>query len=178
MAQLHSFRFSILGLVLIALFNGCCANNVCNCNDAQEDAIQLRFSMDASSTGFAATELDTIIIQRFPKKFTTTTVPESVTLLRAGKQVRDSVVLANAAPFAQSGSARLSQYRYVVQYFKDVPNRKSVLTTALVIDSVLLKGSYDGSGCCTCYHNTAKSVYLNSKPAQDIKESSVLTIRK
>lgn len=173
MASTSFLRLITLSIGL--LLSGCCANNVCDCNDAQEDAIQLRFTMAAmpGGPGFSATELDTIIIQRFPKKFTNLTVPESVTLPRTG----EPIVLRNAGPFTQNGAARLSQYRYVVQYFKDVQNSKPVLTTALVIDSVLLKGSYDGSGCCTCYHNTAKSVYRNgNRSAQDIKENPVVTI--
>ncbi|MBO2008017.1 hypothetical protein [Hymenobacter negativus] len=172
MASTSSLR--LITLFMGMLLSGCCANNVCNCNDEQEDSIKLRLTPDPSGiNGFSATELDTIIIKRFPKKFTSLTVPESVTLPRTG----ESIELSNTAPFTRNGSARLSQYRYVIQYLKDQQNSRPILTNALVIDSVLLKGSYDGSGCCTCYHNTAKGVYLNGQ-LTDLQQNSVLTIPK
>lgn len=163
------------------MLSGCCANNVCNCQDAQADAIKLRFSTDPTpgSRGFALADLDTIIIQRYPKKFTATTRPETVTLLRTAAQIRDSIVLNNNTPFAQTGTSKLNQYRYVVQYLAQVANRKSVPTTVLTIDSVFVRGSLDGSGCCTCYTNTEKTVFLNGNPqGRDIRATPVLVITK
>jgi hypothetical protein len=148
-----------LGLAL--LLGSCCANNVCDCNDAQQDAIRLRFSTDA--TGFALADLDTIIIQRLPLKVTPTTKPEIVTLIRTEAQLRerrDTIVLNNNAPFAQTGAAKLDQYRYVVQYLVPQPGGRPVATTALEIEGVRLRGSLESSGCCTCYENTEKMVFL------------------
>ena len=179
MAYFPIIRFATLVISAGVLLSGCCANNVCDCQDAQADAIQLRFSRAAGSTGFAPADLDTIIIQRYPKKFTATTKPEVVTLLRTAAQLRDSIILNNTSPFAQTGSAKLSQYRYVVQYPTQTPGNKPVATTALVIDSVLLRGSFDGTGCCTCYTNTEKKVYLNGRPTgEEIKENPVVVITK
>jgi len=174
-----------LGLAL--LLGGCCANNVCDCNDAQEDAIRLRFSTDATpgNQGFALADLDTIIIQRLPLKVTPTTKPETVTLLRTAAQLRerrDTIVLNNNAPFAQTGAGKLNRYRYVIQYLLRPAAGRPVATTALVIDSVRLRGSLEsqeGSGCCTCYQNTEKTVFLNGNPVgQNIRSIPVLTITK
>jgi hypothetical protein len=181
MAYFPIIRFSTLVITAAALLSGCCANNVCDCQDAQADAIQLRFSTNTALGGraFAPADLDTIIIQRFPKRFTANTKPEVVTLLRNSAQLRDSIVLNNTTPFAQTGNTKLNQYRYVVQYLTQTPGSKPVPTTALVLDSVLLRGSFDGSGCCTCYTNTEKTVYLNgNRTGQDIKANPILTITK
>ncbi|WP_046242945.1 hypothetical protein [Hymenobacter terrenus] len=180
MIHFPPFRFSAFLLVSAALLNGCCANNVCDCNDAEADAITLRFSTDVAVGGvFAITDLDTIIIQRYPKNFTLSTKPETVTLLRTAAQVRDSILLNNNAPFTQTGGSKLNRYRYVVQYLKQMPGSKPVATTALVIDSVRLRGNLDGSGCCTCYTNTEKTVFLNGDPiGKDVKANSIITINK
>jgi hypothetical protein len=179
MAHFPIFRFSALAVLCGLLLNSCCANNVCECNDAQADAIQLRFSTDTTrgARGFIASELDTVIIQRYPKIFTNNTVPQSVTLVRTGAQISQPIELNNTTPFTQTGTDKLNQYRYVVRYLAPVRNSKPLATTVLTIDSVLLRGTFEGTGCCTCYSNTDKVVYLNGA-ARNIKADPVLTITK
>ena len=184
MAHLLPFRFSTALFFCVALLlSGCCANNVCDCEDAQADAIKLRFA-----PRFAAADLDTIIIQRSPLPYNTTAKPETVTLIRTPARARDSVVINNSTPFTQAGSAKLNRYRYVVQYLAQQPKSKPVPTTVLVIDSTRLRGSLAGSGCCTCYTNTQKTVFatrpkrnstaLDSAFVIDLRQKSYIELTK
>jgi hypothetical protein len=167
MAYLPAFRFSFALFTGIALFSGCCANNVCDCNDAQADAIKIRFARSQSATdmvGFTPGDLDTLIVQRYPKDLNTTNfrsvTPETVTLFRTADRAYDSLVINNATPFPQSGTNRIDQYKYVVRY--NDPRRAQRLrprsVPALIIDKVELNGSFEANGCCTCYTNLQKTV--------------------
>ncbi|MBF9223620.1 hypothetical protein [Hymenobacter ruricola] len=158
MANLLSLRFSAL---LLALgLGGCCANDVCESDDPLADAVKLRFSPN-----FTVSDLDTIIIQRYPKRFTATTRPENVILLRNSAQARDSILLNNNAPFARVGNTNLGAYRYVVQYLAHPNNSiRPVTTNVLVIDSIRVQGSYyNSSACCTNYRNTGKTAFIQGK---------------
>ena len=166
---------TVLSLGAVLLLSSCCANNECNCEDEQADAINLSFLMNADTlaTGhsFGKRDVDTIIVQRSPRPYKATTKPETVTLIRTLTQARDYVVLNNTTPFGQVGRAKVNGYRYVVQYLKHFPKSKPVATTVLVIDSIHLKGSLSGDGCCTCYTNSQKIVYASRpkrlNPTQD-----------
>lgn len=174
MAYLLPSRFSaVFYLGAALLVSGCCANNVCNCDDAQADAIGLRF------VNFAASDLDTVSIVRYPLEFTRATIPERVTII--GTAPGDTITLNNTTPFAQVGTTKLNQYHYLVQY--QVGSRLSRPVTALIIDKVALQGSFEGSGCCTCYTNTQKAVTIRKDSATtasttDLKNNPVLTITK
>ncbi|WP_426061569.1 hypothetical protein [Hymenobacter sp. B1770] len=144
--------FICLGLGL--LLSSCCANNVCDCQDSEADAVSISFS-----PAFSATELDTIILTRAPKLFQASNKVESVTLIRTAARARDAIQLNNATPFGQVGTSKLNEYRYEVQYLVQPPRSKPVPTTVLVIDSVQLKGSLEGNGCCTCYINSQKTAF-------------------
>ncbi|MBJ6109771.1 hypothetical protein JAO73_12155 [Hymenobacter sp. BT523] len=164
MALSLPFRFATrgaLGLLGAALLAGCCANDVCEADDPLADAVQLRFAKN-----FSVADLDTVIVLRYPKKFTNTPRPETVTLVRTPAQARDSVLLLNNdAPFSRVGNTNLGAYRYVVQYLAH-PNgvNKPVTTTALVIDSIRVQGNYyKTSGCCTNYRNTGKTAYVQGR---------------
>ena len=178
LAMAHSLPFrisTILSLGAGLLLSGCCANNVCDCQDGQADAIKLHFRVSADSLaggmGFGKRDVDTIIIQRSPLPYKATTKPETVVLIRTLAHARDSIVLNNNTPFGQVGSTKVNGYRYVIQYLTQNPNSKPVPTTVLVINKTDLAGRLDGTGCCTCYTNTRKTVYaakpLRKNPAQD-----------
>ena len=166
--QFSAILFPSLMLVLA----GCCANNVCDCADERADAVELRFS-----SAYRAADLDTIIIKRFPRRFTAATKPDSVTLIRTAVRARDSILLNNNAPFAQTGTAKINQYRYVIRYLVQAPKKKPVVTTAFVIDSIRLRGSLEGNGCCSCYTNTEKVVFAKDS-AVDLKRKPYLVIAK
>ena len=162
MTHLLPFRLSAVLLVsLELLLPGCCANNVCNCpGEAQADALKLVFSKNDFTV---ATDLDTIELQRYPLVIIPTnstnpgTRPEIATLVRSAAQAYDTIVINNSTPFAQTGTAKLDQYRYYVRYRPALPApRQKRSAFALVIDKVTLKGSLDGNGCCTCYTNSQK----------------------
>ena len=160
MAYLPSFRFSAVLVSGIALlFSGCCANNVCDYDDSQADAIRLVFTKS-----FTAADLDTLVVQRYPLTLTAanlkTTKPETVTLIRTTTPVRDSVlVINNTTPFPQSNtSTKLDQYKYVVRYYAAPRRVQPRSALALIIDNVTLKGDFSGNGCCTYYLNTQKIV--------------------
>lgn len=176
MAYSLSSRISaVLSFGTVLLLGSCCANNVCDCQDEQADAVNLNFLINADTlaTGhsFSKRDVDTIIVQRSPRPYKATTKPETVTLIRTLAQARDYVVLNNATPFGQVGKTKVNGYRYVVQYLQHFPNSKPVATTVLVIDSIHLGGSLNGNGCCTCYTNSQKTVYASKpkrlNPAQD-----------
>ena len=160
MAFLLSFRLPAAFLLGTALLGGCCANNVCDCPDERADEVRLVFS-----PAFTAADLDTIVLQRTPLPFSATAKPETVTLIRTAAQAPDTLVLDSGTPFAQVGSTKLSRYRYLLQYYTQAPGKKPEATTVLVIDSIRLKGSFEGTGCCTCYTNTLKTVFAR-KPGQ------------
>jgi len=170
------------------LLSGCCANNVCDCQE-QQDAIKLRFSADtvrATGRGFRKADLDTLILKRYPLPYDTLSRFETVTLYRTGEQARDSTLLLdNGTPFAQVGTAKLNRYRYVVQYLAHPaaptgqPVRRGVPTTVLVIDRVLLQGTFEGSGCCTCYLNTQKELYRDGQNTPvPLKPNNAVLIQK
>ena len=167
MAYSSFVRVGLLLGVAAGLLGGCCANNVCNCDDANADAIKLRFSTTAAGpTGqtFTAADLDTVVLQRSPLPYSAANKFETVTLYRRAAQAGDSIVLNNGVPFAQVGRTKLNGYRYAVQYLAHpatAPGTKGVLTPILIIDRVVLGGALEGRGCCTCYTNTQKTVYLN-----------------
>jgi hypothetical protein len=144
---------------------GCCANNVCDCpNEAQADAIRIVFDKASYKS---PTELDTLVLVRYlhyAKPPTPLPKPETVTLIRTAKQVAtyDTVIINNATPFSQLGSARLDAFTYVLRYFPDSKLKLRPAKQALVIDSVKLSGSLEGNGCCTCYTNSRKQVLARS----------------
>ena len=183
MAHLLPFRFvAAFCLSVVLLLSGCCANDVCDCEDEQQaDAIKLRFKMDADTSAggksFGKLDLDTIIVQRSPRKSATTAKPEIVTLIRA--VTTGELVLNNNMPFPQVGTTKLNAYKYTVQYLVQKPRQKPVPTSVLVIDSVRLRGDFSSNGCCTCYNNTEKSVFLNgARTEKDLSGNNFILIAK
>jgi len=157
------------------LLDGCCANNVCNCDDANADAVTLRFFTGGpGGRPFAATDLDTVVLLRSPLPYNASTKPETVRLFRGPAQANDDVVLNNNTPFGQVSNTKLSHYRYEVQYLAH-PTNQGTPTTVLVIDSVKLKGSLAADGCCACYTNTGKTVYAKiNRKSGSVPDSAVV----
>ena len=185
MADLFSLPPRFTALLTVAaglLLSGCCANDVCECNDADADVIELRFA-SSFSTASGNADLDTVVIQRFPIPLPAGSKPDVVTLIRSAARSRDSIRLNNGTPFTQIGTTRLDGYRYVFQYYTPRPGSKPALTTLVNINSVQLKGSLDGDGCCTCYVNSKKTVFarregLAQDSVFDLKRTPFLKISK
>ena len=171
------FRLAAGLFITTALLGGCCANNVCECNDSEADAIQLRFSADTTSAtgkGFRVADMDTVILKRYPRPYNPQSkLFDSVLLFRRPAEAGTPLLLNNNTPFGQVNGAKLNAYRYTVQYLTHPP-RRGARTTVLVIDSVQLAGSLDGDGCCTCYTNSRKTVFAHrgAAPLQvDLKQA-------
>ncbi|HEX8326729.1 MAG TPA: hypothetical protein VF629_04250 [Hymenobacter sp.] len=185
MATSFPFRFSAIVCLSTALLSGCCANDVCECNDADADTVRFRFRYSADTTvavnTFRPADLDTITIERSPLPYDPKVKPETVVLYRTPAQANDTLVtlvLNNNAPFAQKPNTKLNSYRYVVSYRKNPPV-KGTPTTVLVIDRVELSGTLDGDGCCTCYTNTRKAIYTNGNPVvRELQPGDVVEITK
>ncbi|WP_035567090.1 hypothetical protein [Hymenobacter sp. IS2118] len=185
MTNFLSIRLAAI-FCLSLLLGGCCANDVCDCQDDQADAVKLSFS-----PAFGAADLDTIRILRSPLPYIRTNKVETVTLIRTAAQLRDSIfsiLLNNTTPFTTVGATKLNGYRYEVQYLAQQPGAKPVPITVLVIDSVRLRGQLVGDGCCTCYTNTEKTAYV-TRPKRasagtdstfvfDLKQVAVIPVTK
>lgn len=174
-------RFRFLALLTLAaglLLGGCCANNVCECDDAKEDVVELRF------VNFAPADLDTVVIQRFPRPLPTGARPEIVTLIRSGTHTLDSIQINNTTPFPQIGTTRLGEYSYTVKYYVAQPASKPVLTPLYSISSLRVRGNVEAKACCTCYTNTEKTVNARREGVAqdsvfDLKQAPyVLKVRK
>ena len=165
MAHVLPFRFSAPWGLLLLLLSGCCANNVCNCNDAVEDAITLQFRYNPADTltagNFRAADLDTIVLKRYALPRTATSKFDSLTVIRPAARAGDSLLITSNSPFAQAGATKISGYSYVVQYLAHPP-KKGGGVTVLTINRTSLAGTFAGDGCCTCYLNTRKLVYVNN----------------
>jgi hypothetical protein len=181
MAYLLPLRLSAFALLGAALWSGCCANDQCAPDDPLADAVILRFA--AGPNGFAVNDLDTLTVLRYPKTFTATTRPETVTLVRGAVPARgDSILINNNTPFSRTGNTTLGNYRYVVQYLTHPGGvTKPVAATAIILDSIRIQGRYNATGCCTNYTNTAKTVYYSKgglTQAVDLKSQPYLVIPK
>ena len=156
--SLPSRSAALFSIVAGLLLSGCCANNVCDCDDADADMVELRFA-SSFSTSAGSADLDTVVIQRYPVPLPAGSKPEIVTLIRTAARSRDSIRLNNGTPFPQIGTTRLGGYRYVLQYYVTRPGSKPALTTLVNINKIDLKGRLEGDGCCTCYINSGKTVF-------------------
>ncbi|AWM35065.1 hypothetical protein DDQ68_21225 [Hymenobacter nivis] len=163
---------------------GCCANNVCDCNDARADAFYFKFATGTS--GFAPAELDTVVLKRYTLRLDAKGVPniksdsltiyadlldkagtfDQVNVVRSTTTTKplvttDSVFINNNAPFTQAGPRKLDTYLYRIEVrqagklLRDSPRRYQV-------DSLALTGEFYGTGCCTCYRNLSKTGRLTN----------------
>ncbi len=182
MATSFPSRFSAIICLSTALLGGCCANDVCDCNDSQADAVRFRFrfSTDAAApaTTFRPADLDTLVLERSPLPYDPLAKPETAVLSRTPAQADDTLVLNNNAPFPQKANTKLNAYRYVIRYLRNPPV-KGTPTPVLVIDSVGLSGKLDGDGCCTCYTNTRKVLYTSGNPGgRPVEPNDVIELTK
>ncbi|MFD2785101.1 hypothetical protein [Hymenobacter rubripertinctus] len=156
------FCFPLTSLLLAA----CCGSTACECNDAYTDAIGLRFSTDTLGTtpaGFKAAEIDTVFLIRVP--LDTAQRPKADTVQIGRTQARalsQPVILNNTTPFTQAGNRKLDQYRYQLYLAKTRLAKRH--TFDYYIDKVELTTVYRADGCCTCFDNTNKQVYVNGSP--------------
>lgn len=166
-------------LVLTLALAGCCANDVCMCNDQFADALYFRFDYNSLGTNsFTASDIDTVMLYRTniinpnPVKVgATVSTTDSVLITRpivSGIIRQDELVINNAAPFASAGGTiKLTAYTYRIVVR---PNRKRKYTYQ--VSNIKLTGQYKADGCCTCYENTSKQFDLT---ANGVSTTQVVT---
>ena len=158
---------------MIAL-SGCCANDVCVCNDSLADALFFRYSHRVKiATGINASDVDSAIVARTtlpdPKNLSATTRTDSLVVGRkvlvprkgitTDSVVQDIITINNASPFASAGSTtKLNAYTYRITLYKSA---KTLATYR--ITHIELQGRYNSTGCCTCYQNLSKILTLGTK---------------
>lgn len=150
----------LLGSLLVA---GCCANNVCNCDDRYADALYFRFQVGPDSlTGpdFGRAEVDTVYVLRYPLPVTlpNSGAHDSVAILPTpAREFGDTLFLNNKGPFALTTGRKVNSYEYVLL----VGDRRRRQFRRYVVNNIDLKGSFEGNGCCTCYANSSKSLTVS-----------------
>lgn len=167
---------------------GCCANNVCDCNDARADAFYFKF--DTGAGGFApATELDTVVLKRYTLRLDAKGLPALIktnqltytayadSLDKAGvfdqvnvvrsmatairpRVTTDTVVINNNAPFTQAGPRKLDTYLYRIEVRRAPGQLLRNNPRRYELGKISLVGEFYGTGCCTCYRNTSKTGVL------------------
>jgi hypothetical protein len=174
---------SIPVLAMLLALAGCCANDVCLCDDALADALSFEFKV-GGTTGFPPSQIDTFFIVRITTPAAnapvgTMIVKDSVlrvlplaisgsdTTIATGPNGTNlnSIVINNAAPFASAGSTtKLDAYTYRINAYQRVTRggKRTISRVFFLINNIKLAGKDDPSGCCTCYENTLKVFDLSS----------------
>lgn len=183
--------FRLIALLGVAgALAGCCANNVCDCDDERADAFYFKF--DTGPGGFvSATELDTVVLKRYTLRLDDKGLPALIktdlptytayadSLDKAGTfdQVNvvrklssaisprvptDTVIINNNAPFTQAGSRKLNTYLYRVEVRRAPGQLLRNGPRRYELNKVSLTGEFYGTGCCTCYRNTSKTGVLTN----------------
>jgi hypothetical protein len=171
---MKKFLCSLPGLAIMMALSGCCANDVCICNDRLADALSFRYAHAVkSATGVNASSVDSVIVARTtlpdPKNPTATTRTDSLVVGRrvlvpkAGATTaiitQDTVIINNASPFTSAGNTtKLDAYSYRITLYKSA---KALATYR--ITHVELQGRYNSTGCCTCYQNLSKILTIGTK---------------
>ena len=164
--MLRTFSTWFCLLLTSALLAACCGSTACECNDTYADAIGFNFSADSSGTapaGFRIAEIDTVFLIRVPLDTAQRPRADTVQIGRARTRVfTQPIVLNNATPFTQAGNRKLDQYTYQLYLAKTRTAKQH--TFDYTIDRVELTTVYRADGCCTCFDNINKVVYVNSSP--------------
>ncbi|RFP65210.1 hypothetical protein D0N36_10130 [Hymenobacter lapidiphilus] len=159
--MLRSFLTWFSLLIMATALAACCGSTACECDDTFADAVGLEFSADTTSanpTGFRARQVDTVYLVRVPRDTAQKPRADTVQLVRSIARFSQPVIINNTTPFAQAGNRKLDGYSYQLYL---APARRAAPTFRLTIDSVQLNTDFRAEGCCTCFENNRKLVYLN-----------------
>jgi hypothetical protein len=171
---MKKFLCFLPGLAIMMALSGCCANDVCVCNDSLADALFFSYSHRVKiATGINASDVDSAIVSRTtlpdPKNPTVSTRTDSLVVGRkvlvprkgitTDSIVQDIITINNASPFASAGNTiKLDAYTYRITLYKSA---KALATYR--INHIALQGRYNSTGCCTCYQNLNKALTLSTK---------------
>ncbi|MBT9394323.1 hypothetical protein KLP40_14220 [Hymenobacter sp. NST-14] len=165
--MLRTFSTWFCLLLTSALLAACCGSTACECNDTYADAIGFNFSPDTTGTapaGFQVAEIDTVFLIRVPLDTAQRPRADTVQIVRAKARVfTQPVILNNTTPFTQAGNRKLDQYRYQLYLAKTRTAKQH--TFDYYLDKVELTTVYRADGCCTCFDNINKVVYVNGSLA-------------
>jgi len=172
------FGWFLLGGASFALA-ACCGNVSCPDQDNYADALLFKFNLDSTSTqGFNTRDVDTVYLRRYTQPISSAVkvTVETVPLIRAHSKAAQAIVLNNNAPFSSANSLKLNGYHYtlfVVRY-PATSKPKIIDTVRFALDSIKLKGSYQGDGCCTYYQNSYKSVQISELRQDGVLQNTKL----
>ncbi|QJX47712.1 hypothetical protein HMJ29_12480 [Hymenobacter taeanensis] len=159
--MLRSFFTWFLLLSTAALVAACCGSVACDCNDANADSFALKFDTTTASTRpFKVADLDTVyVVRRVLADTAKRPVRDTVAIVRTLQQVRQQpIIINNTSPFVATNNRKVSQYSYKL-YLVDSKKPK-VPTDSVVVERVDLAGEFKADGCCTCYENTKRVLYI------------------
>lgn len=155
---------------VLAALAGCCANNVCDCQDEHADDLTLQFRVSdnpaANPGSFAPADVDTVYLLRYalPLPGGSGRIPrDSVRLVRPVAQATNPIIINNNAPFGAVPGRKLDRYSYTVFVRLSGSPQSTAGRKSYVLRDIVLRGELDGTGCCTCYRNTTKMAALNGQ---------------
>lgn len=164
----------VLLLAPILLSAGCCANDVCNCDDLFADALYFSFQTSGPNA-FTLADVDTVYLLRYASG-SSVRPTDSAALVRSQNSTRpytirqqltsknldvNTLVLSNTYPFAAGQTGKLSQHAYLLRVRLGDSRRNA--TYSYSINNFRVSGHYRADGCCTCYQNETKSAFIRNQ---------------
>ena len=164
----------VLLLAPILLSAGCCANDVCNCDDLFADSLFFLFKTSGTNA-FTGADVDTVYLLRYASgasaRPTDSTAVIRSQYLNQPQYVRTRIIkenldvgtliLSNSYPFTAGSTGKLSQYSYQLRVRLGDSRRNR--TYVYNVNTIRLNGRYSADGCCTCYQNETKSAFIRDK---------------
>jgi hypothetical protein len=185
--------YSLPGLLLMMALSGCCANNVCNCDDTLADALyfKFRYTKRRQPNAFTAGDIDTLRIYRTNRR------PRNPSDTIGFVSTTDVVTIARRLDFTSSPGDTLIDDDYFNSVGTRLRNQDLIVINntspfastgstklsaynyriAVVRNKVeianyyilrpQLNGRFDANGCCTCYQNFGKAYTLATRRLAD-----------
>ncbi|TGD82774.1 hypothetical protein [Hymenobacter wooponensis] len=164
--MLRSFLTWFLLLSTAALVAACCGSVACDCNDSNADGIAFKFDTTSSTSTrlpFKPEDFDTVYaVRRVLGDTAKRPTRDTVVIARTTKQAREQpIIINNTSPFVANKSRRIDQYSYKLYLAtRKKPSTSLVVTDSVVVEKVDVAGEFKADGCCTCYENTKREVYI------------------
>jgi hypothetical protein len=161
--MLRSLFTWFLLLLTAALVAACCGSVACDCNDSNADAIAFKFDTTSTTSArpaFKPEDFDTVYaVRRVLQDTAKRPTRDTIVIIRTLQQAREQpIIINNTRPFVANSNRKVSQYTYKL-YLVDSKKPKEV-TDSVVVERVDLAGEFKADGCCTCYENTKREVYI------------------